>query len=313
MMTMFNAMIRLPRPRRRSIANRNAARIIGALLLASVVLLQAGCSLLRTIGYSQAPNFIYWRLDNYFEFNAEQTPRVRAAIADWFRWHRSTQLPGYIELVARARTQLPETATPALACQWWDELGRRFDTALEQAAHHLAPVTLTLTPDQLAHLERRYAKSIEEMRRDYLQASTDERRRATVKRAVERFESFYGRLDEAQRRRIAAAVDASPFDAERFIAERQARHQDTLVVLRRLTASQPRVTLDQAEAALRELVTQTQLSPRPTYRAYQRELLDYNCAFAAQVHNTMSAKQRDSARDKLGGWENDLRTWLNGS
>jgi hypothetical protein len=304
MMTMFNPMMRSP--------CRNAPRIIGALLLASALLLQAGCSVLRTLGYHQAPNLVYWRLDRYLGFDDEQAPRVRDAIADWFRWHRSTQLPGYVEFVARVRAQLAGPATPALACRWWDELRDHLDTALEQAAHRLAPVALTLKPAQLAHLERRYAKSLDEMRRDHLQESAEERRRAALQRTIERFEAFYGRLDEAQRKRVAAAVEASPFDAERFIAERKARHEDTLVVLRRLTA-EPRTSLAQAEAALRELAQQTLRSPRPAYRAYQRELLDYNCAFVAQMHDTMSAKQRQSARDMLGAWETDLRSWLDGS
>ena len=302
MITMFSPMMSMPR--------YAALRIIGALLLGLSVLL-SGCSVLRTVGYSQAPNLVYWRLDSYLDFNEEQAPRVREAIADWFAWHRATQLPDYVDLVSRARAQLPEPATPAIACQWWHEVEQRVDAAVLQAAPEFAEIVPSLAPEQLVHLERRFAKSIDEMRRDMLQPSADERRREAVKRTVERFEMFYGRLDAEQRKRVAAGVAESPFDAERFIAERRARHQDTLALLRRLTAE--RATPEAARTALRELAEQTQRSPRPDYRDYQRKLIDYNCAFAAQIHNITTPAQRQAASRRLGDWENDLRSWMNGA
>ncbi len=285
-------------------------RIIGALALALVLLAVAGCSALR-FGYSQLPSVAYWRLDGYFDFDTEQEPRVRDAIAEWFRWHRATQIPEYATLAARARADAIADATPRQTCRWWSELGGRLDDAMQQMVPGLAPVAMTLTPRQLAHVERRYAKSIDEMRRDYLQSSADERRRASVRRAVERFEDFYGRLDDAQRREVEAAVAASPFDAERFIAERAARHQDSLAVLRRVVA--PGTSAAEAERALREVVAQTLVSPRPAYREYQRALIDYNCAFAARIHNLTTREQRQVLRDKLAGWEADMRSLSNGS
>ena len=44
-----------------------------------------------------------------------------------------------------------------------------------------------------------------------------------------------------------------------------------------------------------------------TYRAYQVKLGDYNCAFAARIHNAMTPAQRQAARERLKGWEDDLR------
>jgi hypothetical protein len=282
-------------------------RIIGALLLVAV-LLAAGCSVLRTMGYSQAPNLLYWRLDEYFDFDDEQAPRVREAVAEWVRWHRTTQLPDYAALAGRLRAQAGADTTPEQTCAWWREVGGRVDAALERAAPLMAGVAATLTPEQLKHAERRFAKSATELRRETAQDDAAERQRAAVKRAVERFEMFYGRLDGEQRKRVAASVAASPFDAEAFVAERRARHQDAMQALRR-AAGAPRA---EAEAALRELAAQTQVSPRPAYREQQRKLIDYNCAFAAELHNLTTPKQRDTARHRLGEWQDDFTAWANG-
>jgi hypothetical protein len=48
-------------------------------------------------------------------------------------------------------------------------------------------------------------------------------------------------------------------------------------------------------------------SPRADYRAYQERLTRENCALAAEMHNQMTPAQRSHARNKLKGWEDDLR------
>ena len=40
----------------------------------------------------------YWWLERYIDFDETQEPRAREAVAEWFRWHRSTQLPEYAGL-----------------------------------------------------------------------------------------------------------------------------------------------------------------------------------------------------------------------
>ena len=48
-------------------------------------------------------------------------------------------------------------------------------------------------------------------------------------------------------------------------------------------------------------------SPREAYRGYQEKLENYNCAFAAMLHNATTPAQRQAAAAKFKGWENDLR------
>lgn len=279
------------------------------LCLAASTLL-AGCGVLRTVGLQQAPRLAHWKLDSYFDFDDAQSPQVRAAIARWFQWQREAQMPELLALIGRAGAQLAEPTDAAQLCRGWDEIGRHADAALERAALELAPVAVTLRPAQLEHLERRYRKSLDEVRRDVLQPDDGERSRALVKRTVERFESVYGRLDEAQRRQVAAGVAASPFDADRFVAERRARQADSMAVLRRIVDD--KLPLPAAQAALRTLALNVTTSPRPDYRVYQRKLIDYNCGFAAEIHNTTTPAQRQTARSRLADWEADLRALANG-
>ncbi len=119
---------------------------------------------------------------------------------------------------------------------------------------------------------------------------------------------LYGRLDEGQRQLVAVGVAASPFDAAVWYAERQAIQGETLQTLARLTAGGPgRADRESNLAGLQALSARVQRASPGSYRNYQQRLTDYNCAFIAQLHNSTTVAQRQAARDKLKGWEQDLR------
>ena len=252
--------------------------IIVALLALSTLL--SGCSTLR-LAYNTAPELAYLWLHNFVDFDDEQAPQVRDALGDWFKWNRTTQLGEYAALLARLQAQMPEPITPAMTCRWFDEIGARLRVGFERAVPAAAAVMVSLQPSQVKHLERHYAKRNAEFRSDYLQSSPKERLDASVKRTVERAEMLYGRFDEAQRQRIAAAIAASPFDPELWLAERKARQRDIVETLHSLIAdrSSPReAQLATAQGALRALARRFEQSPRPPYRAYQEKLSQYNCS-----------------------------------
>jgi hypothetical protein len=277
-------------------------RIIGALL--ALALLAGGCSSLR-LTYNQGAHLLYWWLDGYVDVSDEQAPRVREAIAGWFRWHRTTQLPDYVVLLARVQAQIGEPTTPEAVCALWADMRRRGDTALDAALPAIAEFLRTLSPQQIRHVERRFAKGNRDFRDAYLQGDAAERRRAALKRMRERAETLYGSLERAQREQLAQAVAASPFDPEAWHAERRARQADILHTLHAVQSGQ--IAPAQTQGALHALAQRLAHSPRPAYRAYQERLTAYNCRVAAELHNVASPAQREAARLKLRGWEDDLR------
>ena len=274
-------------------------------LLASLML--GGCSAVR-IGYNQAPTLAWWWLDSYMDFDAEQTPRVKEALNQWFAWHRTTQLPDYANLLAAAQVQVLQPATPQQVCRWADELRVRLAAAFAQGVPMAADLLPGLKPEQLAHLEQRYRRSNRDFEEDYLQLDRDERQKAAVRRTIDRAEMLYGHLDERQRQLIAAGVAASPFDPAAWLAERQAVQADTLQTLSRLIAGgAARADRDSNLAGLQALAARVQRAPPGPYRSYQQRLTEYNCALVAQLHNSTTPAQRQAARGRLRAWEEDLR------
>jgi hypothetical protein len=273
-------------------------------IIAVAAALLVGCSAVRTV-YNQGQTFAYWWLDGYFDFDLEQGNRAREALSDWFRWHRATQLPDYAGLLVQAQRQIQQDITPAEACRWSDEFKRRLELAYAQGVPALANLLRTLKPEQVRQVEKRYQKADAEFRNDYLQATRTEQLEAANKRTVSRAEMIYGRLDDAQRKLISDGIAASPFDAKRWLVERQARQREIVDTLRTLQASHADAA--RAEAALRVFAAHATVSPRPAYRDYLQRLTDYNCALVAGLHNSTTPEQRRHGLERLKGWEEDLR------
>lgn len=284
-------------------ARRFKPSIIGV-LLAALLLALGGCSSVR-LAYNNGQQLAWWWVDGYADFDSEQAPAVRQAIDRLFVWHRGTQLPDYTALLVSAQAAVLEPTTPAQACTWQDTVRASLEPSLDFLLVQAAELLPRLGEAQFASIARRYAKVNAEMREDFLQPDPARRQAESVKRTLDRAERLYGDLDAPQKRVVQAGVAASPFSPELWLQERARRQADTLRTLRRLQAE--RADGAQRSAALRALVQRIEKSPDPVYRAYQLKLTDYNCALAAQLHNATTPKQRRTARERLKGWEDDLR------
>ena len=283
-------------------------RIIGGVLALLAALLVTGCSALR-LGYNQAPTLAYHWIDGYFDIDEAQDPQVRAAIDRFFEWHRRTQLPDYAALLARAQREVMEPSiTPQAMCAWRAETLQRLDAVVEQVTPALAALMPTLTLEQLRHLEAKLERNGREMRKDFGlndRGDREARVKAAFDRALSRYETLYGRLDDAQRARLRELLAASPFDAERWLAERTRRNRELLLMLvqARTTPTSPQ----QAQASVKLAIERALRSPRPDYRAHHERVVQDQCAPASAMHALMRSDQRAHARDKLRGWEEDLR------
>lgn len=284
--------------------SRCERRIIGALLVAAIVLLQ-GCTALR-FTYNNGTEIAYWWMDGYLDFDDAQEQQVRRATREWFDWHRREELPAYAALLQRAEAEVAADVTPEQICRWADDLRLRAERAFEHVVPAAAAFMVTATPVQLRALERKYEKNNREFRREYLQEQPEARREASLERAVDRAEMLYGTLAAPQRERLERGIAESPFDAGLWFDERQMRQQGVLAMMQRFAGKGPSAQAD-AEAALRAFAAEVRRSPREVYRLYAQRLQDYNCRLAAEVHNAAPPAQRQAGARKLHGWQVDVR------
>lgn len=277
-------------------------RIIGALLLVFL----GGCSAVK-IGYNNAPALVYWWLDSYIDFNDAQSVQVRDSLATLQAWHRQTELPAYADLLRQIQRVASGPVTPQQVCAFSDQIRLRVQRLGEQAAEGMSRVVPTITPEQLRHLALQFDKHNRTWREEWLDGTPAELSARRLKKAEERAQSFYGRLEEAQRAILRQSVSSPTFDARLAWRERLRRQQDMLQVLREHGNS------DRAAHVTAEILALLQRnlnSPDAAYQTQFERLVVESCANIAALHNSTSAAQRRHLQDKLQDYEADARALI---
>lgn len=277
-------------------------RIIGALLLVFL----GGCSTVK-IGYNNAPTLLYWWLDGYVDFNDAQALQVRDSLAALQAWHRRNELPAYAELLRQMQRLASGPVTPQQVCELSAQVRTRVQSLGEQAAEGMSRVVPTLQPAQLRHLALQFDKHNQTWREEWLDGTPAELAARRLKKAVERAESFYGRLEEPQLALLRQSIAASAFDARLAWRERLRRQQDMLQVFREHRNG------DRAAHVKAEILALQQRnldSPDAAYRAqFERMVLD-SCRTLAALHNSASAAQRRELLQTLQDYETDVRALI---
>ena len=276
------------------------ARIIG--LLCTAALLQA-CSAIK-LGYNNGPELAYWWLDGYVDFTGEQALRLKEDLAELQVWHRRRELPEYARLLRNAQTLVPQDVSPAQVCAQWNEVRARLDTLVVAAAPTAAQLAMTLQPRQVEALEKKYAKSNADFRKDWLNRSPEQVVAKRYDKALENAQMVYGRFDTAQRDLLRQQVALAGLDVQTQYAERLHRQQDTLKTLRGWLARPPENTraVEEAREAIERL-----MQPSDAARQAQAAATEKMCEGVAAVHNATTPAQRQHGLKWLQGYERDMQ------
>lgn len=267
-------------------------------------LMLCACGAIK-LGYNNIDEVAYWWLDDYVDFEDSQTPRVRQDIARLHLWHRGNELPRYVDLLQRMERLASADITSEQACGFIGDIRERVAVLSTQAEPAAVTLAMSLTPEQLTHLERKYQKINRDYRKEWIDIPPVEQRVKRVKQLVERSETIYGKLADPQRAAVRQQVEQSSFDAQRFMVERQRRQQDILQTLRTISG-QP-IALAEARNLVRGYLERFNKSPNAAFRAYQESVVQENCRGIASTHNATTAAQRENAAKRLRSYLDDLR------
>jgi hypothetical protein len=288
------------------------ALIIG---LAATSLGLSGCAMVR-LGYANADELAYRWLDGWLDFNDAQSAQARTVLTEVHDWHRKTQLPDYAQWLAKTADDMLKDTTPEAVCKLSQDFVQRMGLMAEKAAPGSSLIAVTLSDEQLDHMQKRFERSQKKFRDDYSQPDAKQREASALERSISRAESLYGKVDARQREVLAQAAKDSPFDAKLQLVEREVRQRELMQILRAGKAAAQSGNKEEAAkqmlAAFKKWEEGGRKSPRADYAAYQKRVSDYNCATSAKVHNVALPATRQAARDKLKGWEADLRAMAGG-
>ena len=271
-------------------------------LLACVLFLQ-GCSAVK-LAYNQAPQLVYWRLNNYFNLTDAQADRLRSELGDLHQWHRDQMLPQHAALLQQVQQRLTSDITADQACRVYADVRAQIDLLIARAEPRLVVLASPLTDSQIRNFEKQQADSNAEWRREWLDVSIAKLAERRYKLLLSRAEGFYGALQDPQKAILRRLIAESTFDPQRSYAERLRRQTDLSQVLRQI-ASDPANT-ERNRSLLRGYMERFNTSPDPAYQRYVLQLVEEGCAGFALVHRAMTPAQRIKAVQSVKGYEQDF-------
>jgi hypothetical protein len=272
-------------------------------VLASVTLLLVACSQLQ-LGYNNADTVIAYSLDSYLDLDDEQERLARERIGALHRWHRSTQLPGYVQLLNDAQKKVAGPVTAADVLEFNAGVRRALAAIGEQAAPDLARLALTLKPAQIDRLAERLARDTSKARRELVRFAGPESLESRVERYVEQAEDWFGRLSPSQKETIRASLASRPEAQEAWMQERERRQRELVAVMARIRAEQP--PLSTATAWLREYFAQLAEPRDAERRAQLATFREESAELVARLVNSATPAQRAALAKKLRGYAVDL-------
>lgn len=272
-------------------------------VLASVSLLLASCSSLQ-LGYNNADTLLAYALDSHLDLDDEQQRFAAERIAVLHRWHRSTQLDGYAQLLTDAQRRVAGPVSADDVREFGAAINRQLAAIGAQAAPDLARLALTLRPAQLERLDEKLARETAKARRGLARAAGAASPEPRVERFVERAQDWFGPLTPAQRQLVRASAAQRPEAQDAWLQEREQRNRELVALLGRIRSEQPPPEL--AADWLREYFHALAEPRDPERRDRLARLRQDNAELIAQLINGASLAQRAAIVKRLRGYAADF-------
>jgi len=180
----------------------------------------------------------------------------------------------------------------------------RLDVLGDRAAPDLAQLALSLTPDQIARMERKLDSDNSKARRELAEFVGAESLEERVKKYAERAEFWFGRVSPEQLEIMRASLVRRPAAASWWIDERDRRQREMVALLQRIVTERPSEAI--ASSWLRAYFAQLRNPADPERRrAVEKFRLD-SAELVAQLINSASADQKAALSRKLGNFAEDF-------
>lgn len=275
-----------------------------ALLGIALMALAAGCSTIR-FSYNQGDTLLYWWMNSYVDFEGQQADIAKRDINGLFQWHRQTQLRDYAALLGSFQQKLAANPSQADLLQAYREIRVRGERLSQRAVPELTTLAMSITPAQIANIDKKFKEKNEEYRRKFMSGSVEKRQRARFKKSMEQMELWFGRFTSEQEAALRRASDLRPLDNQQWLEERQYRQRRILALLQEV--QQKKLNREQTTARvqglMRELFARME---SPERKAFYDASIDHTTKYILTAIKLATPQQKAHAQQRMQGWINDF-------
>ena len=280
---------------------RVSALGVYGVLLAAVIAVLAGCGSVVRVAYNNGDIALRVMANDYLDLRGEQTDLFKARFARLHEWHRLEELPRYARVLDSAAARVMRGATRDDVV-WAVAIAReRYRTFAAQAVDESIPVLMTLTPDNLVALEKKFEASNRKFIEEYLTGDPTVRQSARIDAISARFEEWLGGVSDPQQRLIADYVRTHPADRALRLADRKARQRELVDLL---GAQRNPAALRES---LRAFFVDYEAQRSVEYARASREWQEGVVTLVTRVLEAASPAQRKYAAARLRSYAEDFR------
>jgi hypothetical protein len=264
--------------------------------LALAAALLAGCTALR-LAYDNADTYLLFRAKSYLDLDAKSSDELDERIDEFFAWHRRTALPQYARLSEEAAKRVTRGLSREDLVWGYDSLVAHARQSLRFAAERVAPLLDRLTPQQVAHMERRFAEDNRKFAREYLRGSEAERRKRRARRLEERLEDWLGNLSHVQAEKVRQFSERTPLYDELRAKDRQRMQAEFVDMIRKR----------EAQKRLPDWIANWDHGRDPAHLAASERFRQEYLALLLEIDKTLSSEQRNRAAANFRRYAEDFR------
>ena len=277
---------------------------IRLLCVIAVMLTVAACSSIR-FTYNNGDTLLYYWLNAYVDIDTDQSDWVKKDIDDLFRWHRTTQLKDYVQLLQKGQRQLAGNLTQADLLEDYREIRVRGEKLANKAVPDLAELAISLKPDQINTLARKFESNNDKYRKKFLRGDREERNKVRFKKAMEQFDLWFGDFSRQQEAVLRKASDARPLDNEVWLDERMRRQRMILALLRKVHDQKlsREATIPLVQQLVRDVFARME---SPERKAFYDASIDGTTKMILTAVKIATPEQKAHAHKRMQGWIDDF-------
>jgi hypothetical protein len=280
------------------------------LFLVALVAVSAGCSTIR-FTYNHGDTLLYWWLNTYLDLDSDQSDWVKQDINKLFQWHRSTQLKDYAGLMANMQRQLAGNPTQADLLSDYRDIKARTESLAFKALPELADLAMSIKPDQIALMEKKFARNNDDFRRKFMSGDVDHQRKVRFQKSMDQLELWFGHFSRDQEAILRQTSDARPLDNDIWLQERKMRQQRIVALLRKI--QQEKLNKEQTMAAVHNLLRDFfDRFEAPERKAFFDAYMDSTSRYILTAIRIATPEQKAHAQKRMQGWIEDFNALASG-
>jgi len=252
-----------------------------------------------TFVYNRLDFILPWYLDDYAELNGEQEEHLDTLLSPFLSWHRSQELPRYIDVLEHIETTLDQPLTPEDVASISTEFERAWFRLEGEALDWLLELGASLSDEQMDSFMAALWEQQHEYEEKYLERSEEEFYEDSYDNLVDSTQDYLGKLSPGQRDLLLESSRRLMRSDRAWLEERTVWLGQMGPLLQRDPGWQQRMRA--AIAARNDTVS-------PQYQRIFEHNLGVINSTVAELLNSRTDKQDRRVRGKLADLRQDLET-----